>query len=699
MIPSAQIREDGAYQGRGLLLSMNAGQLDKYKEQERQKSPEFAQTSPVINSLANHIFSCWNANKTAKQPIEKVLLECLRMRNGEYDPNVLAQLRTQGETDPIYMMIPDIKCRAFESWMKDIILPAGEVPFSINPTPKPDLPVEMQNYAKAKIVTGLQTKMAEMGITKEQLTKENVIEVGEQIKKELQQQLIEQAKSDAEKFTTEINDQLTEGKWYEALEELIEDIATYPTAFMKGPVVRKKRVLKWDNANGRSVPRIGMEIVKEYKRISPFDLYPSSGAKTLDDGNLIERISYSTSDLQDMIGVEGFDEAAIRAVLHLYGQGGLKYWLALSSDTIRGELLNHHNKTADPEPTIDCLKFMGTVQGRLLKDWGMAAQIDEDKVYPITAYLIGSFVISARLNDHPLAKRNYFSASFVRKNDSIWGRGVCQVIKDVARMCNSAARSIQRNMAIASGPMAWLIEDRIDPTQTPGVMHPWKIFRFNSGEVKNRSDLPMGFFNVDSIVNELLAIYKHFYDQASEVSGIPAYVYGSEKVGGAGTTATGLSMLMNAAGKVMRGTALHIDNGIIKPSVEAHWLYIMIYEPDKAIGDIKIVARASDYLMQLEQMQVAIGNALNITGNPIDMQIIGLEGRGELLRELMKRTRLPVDKIVPDRDAIIQNSVQAKFGELIQGLSQALGIKPDELMAIAQQSQKMIGNAPAGTGA
>jgi hypothetical protein len=35
------------------------------------------------------------------------------------------------------MMITDIKCRAAESWLGDIMLATGETPFSYNPTPDP----------------------------------------------------------------------------------------------------------------------------------------------------------------------------------------------------------------------------------------------------------------------------------------------------------------------------------------------------------------------------------------------------------------------------------------------------------------------------------------------------------------------------------------------------------------------------------
>ena len=66
----------------------------------------------------------------------------------------------------------------------------------------------------------------------------------------------------------------------------------------------------------------------------------------------------------------------------------------------------------------------------------------------------------------------------------------------------------------------------------------------------------------------------------------------------------GLSMLMNAASKSLKAVAGNADNGLIKPSIEEHWLHIMLNEPEEARGDIKIVARASEYLIMMEQLQI-----------------------------------------------------------------------------------------------
>lgn len=676
---------------RGLLLVLSPDQTSRYEDQRVRDSGVMAgynSSGPVITGLAAHIDRCWAANKTAKQPVETVLLECLRARNGEYEPDALAKLKEQGETDPIFMMVTDIKCRSAIAWIRDVLLPPGEVPAHLQPTPIPDLPPDKIQSAKTRAMQALQQRIQELGISAQQFATEQedeVVEIMTKIRDEMQQEMKEAAREDADRMTEEVNDELVEGGWYDALDNFIDDFVTFSAAFLEGPIYRRKRKMAWSQQN---LPEVVPQTVKEYECVSPLDVYPSSGAKDVNSGDLIIRKGMSPRDLQQMIGVDGYNDNAIREVLDLYAVGGLRQWLSI--DSSRARLEDHHNESGDPEPRIDVLKFFGDVPGRLLRDWGVdeATIPDELASYPCIAYKVGPHVISARLNPHPLGKRNIYSASFIRKNNSIWGRGIPQVIADIQRMCNSAARALQRNMGIASGPMAWVIEDKVHPGQDPGKMAPWKVFRFTSeqtGSNAGRQQIPMGFFQPNTVVNELLTIYKEFYQQASEVSGVPAYMYGSEKIGGAGRTASGLAMLMNSASKGLRSAVMNIDKQVVRLSWEEHWLSIAMSEPERLSGDCKIIARASDYLMQIEQLQIAVAEALQLTGNPVDMQIIGMQGRSELLREYMRRLKIPVDKIVPSSEAIMQQTVNQQVQSMIGNLSQALGIPPDRLLMMAQQ--------------
>jgi hypothetical protein len=124
-------------------------------------------------------------------------------------------------------------------------------------------------------------------------------------------------------------------------------------------------------------------------------------------------------------------------------------------------------------------------------------------------------------------------------------------------------------------------------------------------------------------------------------------------LGGAGRTASGLSMLMNAASKVLQSVAANIDQEVIGPMLEQ--LYEMLILTDRMgtfRGDEQVRVRGVTFATQRETERMRALELLQITGNPIDMEIIGKPGRAELLREVSDRVGLDHMNIVPDRETM-----------------------------------------------
>ena len=64
-----------------------------------------------------------------------------------------------------------------------------------------------------------------------------------------------------------------------------------------------------------------------------------------------------------------------------------------------------------------------------------------------------------------------------------------------------------------------------------------------------------------------------------------------------------------------------------------------------------------------EQQMIRRNELLATTNNPVDLQIMGIEGRAALLRESVKSLDIPIDDVVPDRDTIV---VKAKAAAMQQ---------------------------------
>jgi len=498
------------------------------------------------------------------------------------------------------------------------------------------------------------------------------------------------AKEDARRMELHIDDQLTEGNYYGALSEFLTDLSTFPTAFLKGPIVKRKKQLTWtQDQNGDWVPAVEIKSIREYTRVSGYDIYPSPGAKTIQDGSLHERARLRMMDLEDMIGVPGFKDDAIAAVLDEYESGGLRQWLTIDQE--RADIEDRPNEIEDPNPLLDCVIFWGPVRGKLLRQWGMDPSKIPDPVrsYQVTCWLIGSWVVMARLNPHPLNTRPYYAASFESVNDNIWGRSPIELFADCQDMCNACARAISNNLGIASGPLVEYYKNRLAPGFDFQTIEPWMIIP-TEDDGNGANNPAVNFWQADDRSAALLKVFEFFFQQASEQSGIPAYIYGNQDVGGAGKTASGLSMLMNAANKTLVGVITHIDEKVISASIKEHWIHVMLYDKDvEKSGDINVVARASQHLVIEEQLQLRRTEMLEATNNDWDREIIGNKGRAKMLQEAFESLKLDADGIVPEPEELDQ------IAELKAMLAQA---QADAAASLGISVEEMTGQAPGGGG-
>jgi hypothetical protein len=569
-------------------------------------------------------------------------MDCLRQREGEYTSEKLTEIRNQGGSD-IFVMLTSVKCRAAEAWVREVLLPAGEKPWGIEPTPIPDLDPSVKFNISRQIIEEQQVAV-NRGFAP--MSESEMDRRAEEIESEIMAKVCDAAKKRAEGMEMRIADELEEGGFRESLDHFISDFVTFPTAFLKGPVDRNTKKLEWRDGVPVVVPKVHME----FDWVSPFDIYPSPSSRDLQGGYVIERIRLTRAALNKLIGVPGYNDENIRKVLSLYGDTGLTNWMI--TDQERAELEGRDQERLDPEGTIEVLEFWGSVPGRWLSDWGMNDQrIDDlDRDYEITALLVEDFVIRAVLNPHPLGHRPYYYASFERVNGSVWGKALPELMKDIQGVCNACARAMVNNMAIASGPQVEVNIDRLPAGEDITQLSPWKIHQTTSDPIGGRMGPAIQFYQPNAMTDQLLKLFDYFYNMASEVTGIPPYAYGSGSSGGSASTASGLSMLMNASSRVMRRIVGNIDVGVIVPAIRSLYSWLMLYAEDSSIkGDVDIRARASDYLLVIEQLQMRRNEFLQLALQPAIANIIGEQGLTELLREIIRSLKMPSDSILPSQ--------------------------------------------------
>lgn len=637
----------------GLILVKSNADLDR-EERERLQSEQDAQKEQVESSLAAHIRRVWEEAKRAKQPIETRMLASLRRINGKYAPDKEAEISAQG-MPLIYMKIVSVKCRAAKGWIRDILLPAGDKPWTLRASPVPSLPPEVARRVMERVTYDANQFVQ---VTGQQLTPSVVASVTERFAALLKKQIDKQADLRVSRMETLIEDQLIEGGWHSQFDECISDLIDYPAAILKGPVIRFKKRLSWEGGRATTT----MEAIPEVERVDPFSFYPAPGVVEPEDGDCIEVHDYSKDDLVALKGLPGYDDQAISNAINDFGS--LKDWSRQSLESSKAQARGDTSGTEWCTGTIEALEYWGSVQGKALREWGVPEEEcpDPDEMYQVMAVLIGRHVIAVRINADPLGRKPYSKACFENIPGSFWGNGVPDMIGDCEDVCNASARSMVANMGIASGPQVSVNTGSLPPGEDVTNVFPWKIWQLDYTKTGANSRPPIEFWQPNPMTAALMDVFKFFSMQADEYSGIPSYVYGGNShVTGAAKTASGLSMLMNSASKGIKNVVNHMDRGIITGMVERFYDFNMLYSSDQSIkGDAQVVARGAMSLVMKEQNQMRVQELLQQTANPLDMQILGIDGRAALLRRAVQGVDVGGDEVVPSDEELHQKEIAAQ---------------------------------------
>jgi hypothetical protein len=643
------------------MLNVVSNEQLEIEEQEAAIAEEEATnySAETLDGIAGHITKAWEAARTAKQTLARDrILDAQRSRKGEYSLDKLSAIRkTSGGSEEFGRVVSN-KCRIAEAWLRDVYLGQVEPAWVLNHTPVPALTPEDQKEVEDTLQAELLEAVATFGeAPTPQMTQSRKNELLDGIRMRSK----EQARLAVERMADKMQDQMQESGFHKAWSEFLNDHVTYPASHIKGPIYRKQTKLEWREVDGKFKPVPIEDIVPIFERVDPLRAYPSPGAVSPQDGYWIEHISMQTGELYDLIGVDGFNEVEIRMVLEEAKGGGIINWLGLTdaaqADADRGDL-----PYLSPDLEVDALEYYGPVCGQQLLDWGIPKdEVDDpDKDYEVTAWLIGRHVIKVQLNPNPLGTRPIYKACWEEIPGEYWGQGLPDGLRDVEGITNAAIRALVNNMGIASGPQVEVNVDRLPPGEEIESMHPWKIWQTQDSQYGGNSPA-VGFFQPNMNSSELINVLDKFYQYADDWSLIPRYMGGSDSIsGGIGRTASGMSMLFNAANKGLKGVVSNLDNSVLTPMLTTLYTYNMMFEEDESIkGDAQVEARGAVALMQIETLQLRRNEFLQATANEIDSQIVGVEGRSEILREVAKGLEMDVNRIIPPRSKAPQGAEQA----------------------------------------
>ena len=235
-------------------------------------------------------------------------------------------------------------------------------------------------------------------------------------------------------------------------------------------------------------------------------------------------------------------------------------------------------------------------------------------------------------------------------------------------------------------------------------MYPGKVFR-RQGGAPGQAIFGTKFPNVS---NENLQLFDKARQLADESTGFPSFAHGQTGVSGVGRTASGISMLMNAASGGVKTVIKNIDDYILRPLGEGLFRFNMQFDFDPEIkGDLEVKARGTESLMANEVRSQRLMQFLQVASNPALAPFAKMD---YIIREIAKSLSLDPEKVTIDKaEAVLQAELMKQFQQQQPQGQPPAGANPNDPtgagggtigtgMAPGPQEQGFTGNAqPQGT--
>lgn len=618
-----------------------------------------------VCNMGHYIEKIFRAAEDHKREsgIEDELLECLRQSRSEYNQHDL-EIINKTNQPVIYFPLSDMKRRTANAWCSEIFLYSADPPWRMRATPVPDISGDdaeqiasetmsdfieysMMNYME----NGVPVAQARRLVFENPPDPDVVAKYAMMKRDEIDNKRKEEADIKVKRMSKLCHDQQIQGRWMNAMADVVDCASTYGTGILKGPLRRIKRLPVFNKTNGVDLKDTE---VYEWESINPFDAYPSKGAVDINDGDFCQFVSYTPKELNSMknLGDEYF-KSNINEILSLFPNGGYKMWRSIDSEKQRLE--NDGTAESTNSTLIDGIEFWGDMRGSLLKMHGITeyngTDIEETNFYEVNAIVIMNRLIFCSITDERLG-RPLFKGTFFKTQGSWWGDSPMKKMRDVQRECNASMRSLCHNMAQASGPMGFISDQsRILPGYDYRLT-PWSVTAFSDKMRMGRN--PMTLFQAASNAAEFRTIRDKSIKDADIVTGIPAYSHGSDIAAGAGRTSSGLAMLMGAATRGMKHVVNSLSYDVLVPALTYQYRVNLIESDDPAIkGDANVDVGGVLAILVKDQNFQRVANFLNLANNPNVAAVMGKSGIAELLRVYTGLLEgINPDNVVPSKSDI-----------------------------------------------
>ena len=472
----------------------------------------------------------------------------------------------------------------------------------------------------------------------------------------------------AKNMEKQIMDQLQESGATKQLRSTAFEMSLFGTGVMKGPFAVDKEYPNWDE-EGEYSPTF--KTVPSTSHVSVWNFYPDPDASNMDEAQfVIERHKMSRSQLRALKKRPYFRGNVIDEVIAQGESYTKKYW---EDDLVDYAPENYVER-------FEVLEYWGMCDISMLEDNGVEIpkELQDFDELQTNVWICNGKLIRMVLNPFKPSKIPYMAAPYELNPYSFFGVGLAENMDDTQTLMNGFMRMAVDNAVLSGNLLIEVDETNLVPGQDLSV-YPGKVFR-RQGGAPGQAIFGTKFPNVSG---ENLQLFDKARQLADESTGLPSFSHGQTGVTGVGRTASGISMLMNAASGSIKTVIKNVDDYLLKPLGEGLFRFNMQFNFNPEIrGDLEVKARGTESLMANEVRSQRLMQFLQVASNPALAPFAKFQ---YVIREIAKSMDLDPDKVTNNMD---EAAVQAELMKQFQAPAVPEG-QP-------QQGQPQEGQAPAG---
>jgi hypothetical protein len=457
----------------------------------------------------------------------------------------------------------------------------------------------------------------------------------------------------AKSMEKQIMDQLQESGATKQLRSTAFEMALFGTGVMKGPFAVDKEYPNWDEEGNYSPV---FKTVPSTSHVSVWNFFPDPDAANMDEAQfVIERHKMSRTQLRGLKKRPYFRSTVIDDVIAQGESYSKKYW----EDDLSDYAADH-----------------GIDRFEVLEYWGMCdiSMLEENDVeipkdlksydeLQTNIWICNGKLLRMVLNPFKPATIPYMAAPYELNPYSFFGVGLAENMDDTQTLMNGFMRMSVDNAVLSGNLLIEVDETNLVPGQDLSV-YPGKVFR-RQGGAPGQAIFGTKFPNVS---NENLQLFDKARQLADESTGFPSFAHGQTGVQGVGRTASGISMLMNAAAGSIKTVIKNVDDYLLKPLGEGMFRFNMQFNFDPKIkGDLEVVARGTESLMANEVRSQRLMSFLQVASSPV---LAPFAKFNYIIREIAKSMELDPEKVTNNMD---EAAVQAELLKAFQGIGPEQG--------------------------